>query len=135
MKNTIRFLAFLLVIITALTVGAAASGESTTTYTYETEDAEYTVVFSNSSMPAEKQEAIARRLIGIDDSSIQTYGLGCTLFGHDYLYDQANVITHKVKATAPRCKSQSYNITYCEDCDYYEEQLVSVIYIYCCPED
>ncbi len=132
MKKTIKVLAFLLVIITALTVVASATGENTTTYTYETEDAEYTVIFSNSSMPQEKQEAIAQKLIGIDDSSAQTYGLGCTLFGHDYLYDSVNVVTHKVRTTSPRCKRQTYDITYCEDCDYYVEKLVATTYINCC---
>lgn len=135
MKKTIRVLAFLLVIITVLTVVASATGENTTTYTYETEDAEYTVIFSNSSMSQEKQEAIAQKLIGLDDSSVQTYGLGCTLFGHDYLYDRVHVVTHKVYSTSPRCKRQTYDITYCEDCDYYEEKLVAVTYIVCCPED
>lgn len=135
MKKTIRVLAFLLVIITVLTVVASATGENTTTYTYETEDAEYTVIFSNSSMSQEKQEAIAQKLIGLDDSSVQTYGLGCTLFGHDYLYDRVHVVTHKVYSTSPRCKRQTYDITYCEDCDYYEEKLVAVTYIECCPED
>lgn len=135
MKKTIKFLAFLLVIITALTIIASAVGENTTAYTYETEDAEYTVIFSDSAIPQEKQEAIAQKLIGIDDSSAQTYGIGCILFGHDYLYDSVNVVTHKVRTTEPRCKRQTYDITYCEDCDYFQEKLVATTYIYCCAED
>ena len=118
-----------------MTVIAPAESENTTTYTYKTEDAEYTVIFSNSSMSQEKQEAIAQKLIGLDDSSVQTYGLGCTLFGHDYLYDRVHVVTHKVNSTSPRCKRQTYDITYCEDCDYYEEKLLNTTYINCCPED
>ena len=132
MKKTIRILAFLLVFMTALTVVASATGESTAVYTYETEDTEYTVTFSNDAIPQEKQEAIAKKLIGIDDSSSQTYGLICTLFGHDYVYDKANVVTHKASSTAPRCKKQTYDVTYCDNCDYYEEELVSTTYIYCC---
>lgn len=132
MKKTIRILAFLLVFMTALTVVASATGESTAVYTYETEDTEYTVTFSNDAIPQEKQEAIAKKLIGIDDSSSQTYGLICTLFGHDYVYDSVNVVTHKVLSTAPRCKQQTYDVTYCDNCDYYEEELVSTTYIYCC---
>ena len=132
MKKTIRILAFLLVFMTALTVVASATGESTAVYTYETEDTEYTVTFSNDAIPQEKQEAIAKKLIGVDDSSSQTYGLICTLFGHDYVYDSVNVVTHKVLSTAPRCKQQTYDVTYCDNCDYYEEELVSTTYIYCC---
>lgn len=132
MKKTIRVLAFLLVMMTALTIVASASGENTTTYTYETEDTEYTVTFSDNTAPKEKQEAIAQKLIGLNASSAQTYGLGCTLFGHDYLYDTVHVVTHKVRATAPRCKRDSYDVTYCEDCDYFEEDLYATTYIYCC---
>ncbi len=135
MKKTIRVLAFLLVIMTALSVAASATSESTNTYSYETEDTEYTVVFTNNSVPAEKQEAIAQKLIGIDNSSAQPYGLGCTLFGHDYVYDTVRVITHKVRAIHPRCKEDTYDVTYCEDCDYFEEELVETTYIRCCPLD
>ena len=135
MKKTIRVLAFLLVIMTALSVVASATSENTATYTYETEDTEYTVIFSDSSVSQEKQEAIAQKLIGLNDSSAQTYGLGCILFGHDYLYDTVHVVTHRVLSTAPRCKQDSYDVTYCEDCDYFEENLYATTYIHCCPED
>lgn len=135
MKKTIRVLAFLLVMMTALTIVASASDENTTTYTYETEDTEYTVIFSDSSIPQEKQEAITQKLIGLGDSSAQTYGLGCVLFGHDYLYEVVHVVTHKVYSTAPRCKQDSYDVTLCEDCDYFEEDLYATAYIDCCPED
>ncbi len=133
MKKTIRVLAFLLVSITSLTIVASAVGENTTTYAYHTKDTEYTVIFSDSTIPQEKQAAIAQKLLSIDDSSAQTYGLGCILFGHDYLYDSVNVVTHKVRSTSPRCKQQTYDITYCEDCDYFEEKLVATTYIICCP--
>ena len=104
MKKTLKLLAFLLIMMMALTVVASASGENTTSYNYEIEDTEYTVIFSNSSMSQEKQESIARKLVGIDDSSAQTYGLKCTLFGHDYVYETAEVIIHKVNKYAPRCE-------------------------------
>ncbi len=135
MKKTIRALAFLLIIMTALTIVASATGVNTTTYTYETEDTEYTITFSNSSMPQEKQEAVALKLIGMEDSSAQAYGLGCTLFGHDYLYDTVYVTTHKVNASQPRCKQQAYKVTTCEDCDYFKEELMTTTYINCCPLD
>ena len=135
MKKTIRVLAFLLIIMTSLTVVATATGENTTTYTYTAEDTEYTVIFTNSSIPQEKQEALAQKLIGIEDSSAQTYGLGCVLFGHDYLYDTIHVVTHKLRTTAPRCKQQTYDVTTCEDCDYFEEKLLATTYIDCCPEE
>ena len=132
MKKTIKVLAFLLIIMTALTVVASATGENTASYNYEVDDTEYTVTFSNSSMSREKQEAIARKLVGIDDSSAQPYGLKCTLFGHDYVYETTYVTVHKVNTYAPRCALKTYNLTYCDDCDYYEEELVRTEYIDCC---
>ena len=132
MKKTIRILAFWLVIMTSLTVVASATDENFAVYTYETEDTKYTVTFSNGDIPQEKQEAIAQKLIGTGDSSSQTYGLWCTLFGHDYVEDSVNVVTHKASSSAPRCKQQTYDVTYCSKCDYTEEKLVATTYIYCC---
>ena len=47
----------------------------------------------------------------------------------------ASVIQHKVSELNPRCKKQTYDVTYCEDCDYTKETLVNTTYINCCPED
>lgn len=135
MKKNIRFLACVLILMTFMTVASSAVSENTASYTYETDGTEYTVIFSDNSIPTEKQEAIAQKLIGIEGSSAQTYGLGCTLFGHDYLYDTVDVITHKAKTYTPRCKQDTYDVTYCEDCDYCEQTLVAETYIHCCSED
>ena len=121
--------------MTTLCICATATSDSNNTYTYETEDAVYTVEFNDNNLTAEEQKAVAAKLVGLDDDPAQTYGLGCTLFGHDYKYTTASVITHKARTYAPRCKQQTYDVTYCEDCDYNEQTLVSTRRIDCCPED
>ncbi len=131
MKKIISVLICAAVLMTATTVFAAATDNGV--YVYEVDETEYTVEFTDNNVSAEKQELIAQSLVGVKDESIQTYGLGCLLFGHDYKYTTTFVITHKVRTYDPRCKRETYDITYCEDCDYTEQTLVSTVYIVCCP--
>ena len=118
--------------MTFLCVIASAESNSNNTYTFETEDTNYTVTFDSNNLSEEQQKIVAEKLVFDNDDSTQTYGLGCTLFGHDYLYDTAYVITHKVRSSQPRCKEDTYDVKYCEDCDFMEETLINSKYIYCC---
>lgn len=61
-----------------------------------------------------------------------TYGLTCTLFGHDIESSMTTVITHKVRATTPRCQQKKYNYESCTRCDYENSTLLSTAYIDCC---
>ncbi len=133
MKKVISLLICALILMTTICV--VASAESGNTYTFETEDAHYTVEFNNNNLTEEQQIRVAEGLVFGNDNSAQTYGLGCTLFGHDYVYDTAYVTYHKALPYEPRCKVLTYDVTYCDDCDYYEESLKGTSYIYCCPED
>jgi hypothetical protein len=123
------------ILLTATASVASASNE-TSVYEYEINNVEYTVEFEDKSVSPEKMEMIAETLLGLRDDSSQTYGLGCTLFGHDWLTKTVFVTEHKVYTTTPRCLRHTYNITYCEDCDKVkEEKLVSSAYVDCCPKD
>ena len=135
MKKILSVLITVLILMTAMTVYSAAAGEDAATYSYQIDDTEYTVKFTDNDIPAEKQEMIAQKLVGLDDSSVQTYGLGCVLFGHDYLYKTVYVITHEAKTYRPRCKEDTYDVKYCEDCDFTEETYLGTVFIDCCPED
>ena len=135
MKKIISILMGLLILMTTMCICATATSDSNNTYTYETEEAVYTVEFNDNNLTAEEQKIVSAKLVGINDGSAQTYGLGCTLFGHDYKYTTANVVTHKVRTYAPRCKKQIYDVTYCEDCDYTEQTLTTTTYIDCCAVD
>lgn len=134
MKRIICALMCLVLLLATASV-ASASGE-TGVYEYEINNVEYTVEFEDENISPEKMEMIAESLLGLRDESVQTYGLGCTLFGHDWVTKTVYVTEHKVYATAPRCLKHTYHVTYCEDCDKTkEEKLVSSAYVDCCPKD
>lgn len=61
-----------------------------------------------------------------------TYGLMCDLFGHKLESTAVAKITHKVLATSPRCKKQTYNYETCTRCDYEKSTLIKTEYIVCC---
>jgi hypothetical protein len=132
MKKILSVLISLFILATALCASVNAESTVTNTYTFETEEAHYTVEFSDNTLTEEQQITIAEKLIADEDNSIQTYGLGCILFGHDYKYTTASVIEHKVRTSAPRCKRKTYDVKYCEDCDFTEETLLTTSYIDCC---
>ncbi len=135
MKKTICILVSIFILMMSMSVWASATTSSNTTYNYEIDNAYYTVEFSNDNLTTEEQEIVATQLVGLNDDSLGTYGLGCILFGHDYKYTSASVISHKVRTYSPRCKREIYDVTYCEDCDYTEQTLIGTMYIDCCPED
>jgi hypothetical protein len=61
-----------------------------------------------------------------------TFGLTCTLFGHKIEGTAVSSITHKVRATSPRCKKETYNYEACTRCDYETATLAATEYIVCC---
>lgn len=69
---------------------------------------------------------------GEEQEGIATYGLTCTLFGHNLENSKVYKITHKVRTTSPRCLKKTYNYAACTRCDYEESTLVSSAYIVCC---
>lgn len=70
-----------------------------------------------------------------DGETASTYGLTCTLFGHDTESTVIYTITHRKKATSPRCLKEYFNCTTCSRCDYFVSELISSQYIVCCAED
>lgn len=80
-----------------------------------------------------KEKATAHFLNGApEDDGTATYGLTCTLFGHKLETTTTYTITHKARATAPRCLKRYYDYSACTRCDYEESTLISSSYIYCC---
>lgn len=122
-----------LVLFIATAFAVSASGDAGV-YEYEINGIEYTVEFEDENISPDKKAIIAETLLGLRDTSVQTYGLGCTLFGHDWVTKTVFVTEHKVYATIPRCLRHTYDVTYCEDCDKTKsETLISSVYIDCCP--
>lgn len=132
MKKVISVLVCFLIVMSAMCTIASASSATANKYTYIIDDTNYTVEFEDNNLTSKEQEIVAKKLLGMESGDVQTYGLGCTLFGHDYKYTTASVIQHKVRTSAPRCKLSLYDVTYCEDCDYTKETLTSTSYQNCC---
>lgn len=131
MKKVISILICVLIVMSTMCIIATASSATTNKYTYTIDDTNYTVEFEDNNLTSEEQEILARRILGLESSDVQTCGLGCTLFGHDYKYT-TSVTQHKVRDSAPRCKVCIYDVTYCEDCSYTDETLTSTSYQNCC---
>ena len=67
-----------------------------------------------------------------EDDGIATCGLTCNLFGHKLESTTVRSVTHKARATAPRCLEQTYDYDACTRCDYEKSTLLGSSYIYCC---
>ena len=127
MKLKKAFVIFGLSLMTALTVSVKADAiEPNSVTTME-------VVFdSNTEFTIEEQKIIRAHFIGNDDIA-QSYGLKCTLFGHDYKTEIVTVITHKVRSSAPRCLKENFETKVCTVCsDTVSTPIGSKDFIYCC---
>lgn len=132
MKRIVSVLISFLILAMVLCGSVSAESTVNNTYTFETGDTHYTVEFFDNNLTKEQQKIVAEKLVMVEYDTNQTYGLGCTLFGHDYKYTTASVIRHKVRSSAPKCVKDMYDVTYCEDCDYTKQTLTGSINIYCC---
>lgn len=101
---------------------------------YEMGETHYTVIFEDD-LSNEQKGLIAKRILGIDEGFVHSYGLMCTLFGHNYEETTAEIITHKVRTSAPRCLRERYRVQVCSRCDDMVYTLQSKTYISCCPVD
>lgn len=99
---------------------------------------EFTVPLNVSS---ERQQQIADEIAGIEPSLISgSSGLSpdniiCTLFGHDLSTTTVTATHHKAKKYNPRCLVELYHVTACSRCNYTDAELVTSVFIVCCPED
>ena len=110
---------------------------STTGGVYEYENENKVVTFSeDSTLTAEQQQMVADKLIyGIPEDDGATTYAWCWLLGHELTYDMVTVVTHKKKATSPRCYEEAFQIATCANCDHMEQELLSAGYIVCCDEE
>lgn len=127
-----RVITFTLVIVIALfsCMTVSASETETTGNIYVIDD--ITVIFDESStLTEEEQQYIAEYLVFGNES--ETYGLVCSIFGHKYVNEIISVITHCVRDLSPRCKRETYEVNTCGRCGKVEQELLSTVYIVCCP--
>ena len=98
--------------------------------TYSSDDVQ--VVFAeNSVFTVLEKEMIEKHFCGDADNG-ETYGLRCTLFGHDYKTEYVDVIRHKIRSTRPRCIDDLYKVQICTVCSDTVSTLVSSQSIDCC---
>lgn len=128
--KTKRFLAILMAAIISVSIFAMPSSAAEA----EEPQAHIEVYFEDDNLSEEfKAKATAYFLNGApEEDGAATYGLTCTLFGHDLEIGTTYTITHKARATEPRCLKQTYNYSACTRCDYEASTLISSTYIYCC---
>ena len=84
-----------------------------------------------------KEKATAHFLNGApEDDGTATYGLTCTLFGHKLETTTTYTITHKARATAPRCLKRYYDYSACTMYVLFQNDLLCATDIYsgtgCC---
>ncbi|MBQ3227029.1 MAG: hypothetical protein IJB43_00455 [Clostridia bacterium] len=88
---------------------------------------------TDSSFTNEQQLIIANCIANdIDNSSVATYNLLCTMFGHKTTTETITVIEHCVSDTAPRCLRTFQDVTACSRCDYVYVEVIGSSYIFCC---
>lgn len=113
--------------VMSVSVGAEGLDEGTVTVTVnETEfifDAETTEDF---------REKFIAHYFNSEDDGVTVYGLTCTLFGHKIETTTVAAVTHKAKATSPRCLREIYDVDNCTRCDYTKSTLIASSYIVCC---
>ena len=100
---------------------------------YNNENVE--VVFAEDSKYTDEEKQIISNYLTGDAADVDTYGLKCILFGHDYVTEYVDVIRHKVSTLAPRCIKDKYKTEICEDCSDTVATLIATTVIDCCPED
>ena len=126
--KTKRFISLILTLVLFIGIFVIPTSAS---YTYETDEIE--IVIENDELSDEmKQKIIAYYLDDNHDDDTATYGLTCTLLGHNLETSITHTITHKARSTAPRCLKKLYNHSACTRCDYQTATLHSSEYIFCC---
>lgn len=133
MKNK-KLLAMALAITTLLTIFIMPVGA-----TEEQTNEDIEIVILNEDISEEAKAKIYAYYSDPDhnhentDNGATTYGLICSVIGHKIDTSVVSVITHKARATAPRCLKKSYQHDVCTRCDDYETStLIASTYINCC---
>lgn len=94
-------------------------------------DGQTVFIFENG-LSSEMQSRFIADYYNLNDDGAETYGLTCTLFGHKLESTTVSTVTHKVRATAPRCLEEYFDFEACSRCDYSNSTLISSVYISCC---
>lgn len=129
MKKIIAAILVLVSLFSVTSISACAEGTAEDTVAVVVNEVEFT-------FDADTTEDFRHRFIASyfeeDDNEAVAYGLMCTLFGHECEESIVTAITHKYRATDPRCLRQTYKLEACTRCTYAAKTLLSSKYISCC---
>lgn len=129
MKKIISLMLVVVSLFSIMTVSVYAEDANKKTVTVIVNETDF--IFDASTSEEFRNKFIAH-YFNHDDDGVEAYGLTCTLFGHNLKTSVSTVITHKAKATSPRCLQETYSVETCSRCDYTNSTLLSSAYIVCC---
>ncbi len=129
MKKIIALIMVVVSLFSVMSISAYAEEVDETTVTVTVNEIEF-IFDANTS--EEYRNKIIAHYFDENDEDVAKYGLMCTLFGHKLESSVITTITHKAKATAPRCLRETYDTEACTRCDYTYADLISASYIDCC---
>lgn len=129
MKKIIALIMAIVSLFCVMSVSVGAEGVSEDTVTVTINEVEF--IFDADTTEEFREKAIAHHFNSEDDGAT-AYGLTCTLFGHKLESSVIDAVTHKERATDPRCLRETYNVETCTRCDYVKSTLLGSTYISCC---
>lgn len=129
MKKTIAFIMAVVSVFSVMTFSAFANDTAEETVIVTAGDTAF--IFCSETSDEFRSKFIAEYLNPVDDG-LETYGLTCTLLGHKLESSVVTVVTHKKRATDPRCLQERFNVEACSRCDYTNKTLINSFYISCC---
>ncbi len=129
MKKIIALILVVVSVFGVMSISGYAEDANENTVTVIVNETEF--IFDANTSEDFRNKAISHYFNHNNDGAA-AYGLTCTLFGHKIESSVVSVVTHKVRATDPKCLRETYNAETCSRCDYTNSTLLSSSYITCC---
>lgn len=129
MKRIISLIMAAVSLFCVMSVSAGAQGVDECTVTVTVNETVF--IFDSDTTEDFRNKFIENYFNGEEDGAT-AYGLTCTLFGHKIETTTVTAVTHKAKATSPRCLREIYDVDNCTRCDYTKSTLINSAYIVCC---
>ena len=129
-----KFFAALLFVLIILSFALMAHANETVSNTFCFEDVGVEIRFEDDNTLSEAQKEQIAENLAYDLDPVESRAW-CWLTGHDKVIHAVTKVTHKVREYSPRCFEEYYNITTCNNCNYYDEERVAYGYILCCPSE
>lgn len=125
-KSLFAFILAISLLVSAFVIPTSAKTAET--------NSDIEIIIENENISAETKAKIEKYYSteNHNDDGATTYGLTCTLLGHKLENSIVSVITHKVRATSPRCLKKTYCYEACTRCDYETSEIISTKNIVCC---